>query len=610
MKNKGLIAIVALSSMVMSCDSNLPGKASGPEVSVQVQLLGIAENGEEDRTRSASPREWETVSMPIGDGMLLEMSLEREKSPLRAKVITPLSNGAYFRVIAVKTGTSEYVAHGDFTVNGATSLSSFHVPANETFDFICYSYNSTNFYSIQSFSAERGEDLVDRKLSTGHLVDLLWQKQTVSVGESNPLLTILLEPVMARVKVVLDCSYNGWTVTDVSSVQLSPVATSGQIGLVSGTPSGNAVTGDILWTGMSQGTVIESDPLLVMPKTGELTIKIPKHAITRQNFTENIPTDDATMNASGTFSTTLAAGSSYKLYVKLRVPKWAGSNIYWVKTGEYDNGSGDVGDVGYLTFDPYYVDGNDAPHKGYQGVFFKFGSLVGISPARASFSTSVAVYIPTYVAGPPDAATWKCPAVSPYSSWPPTSAGDSDSDANAAIIPYLDGRAAFNASNNTRSSTFVIDEARNDATMWANKRGDICQFLSKTGAVSGDYRLPTSSELGTVNIGWSGSTPVGGGWVKGGAPGSATGLASGEFDLIGSYLYVENLTMGNVILPASGNRYGNGGGLDFVTTQGLYWSGSANGNLEGRLLYFTEASIGPNGSSERSCAYPVRCVKN
>jgi hypothetical protein len=374
---------------------------------------------------------------------------------------------------------------------------------------------------------------------------------------------------------------------------------------------------------MSQGTVIESDPLLVMPKTGELTIKIPKHAITRQNFTGKIPTDDATMNASGTFSTTLAAGSSYKLYVKLRVPKWAGSNIYWVKTGSYDNGSGDSGDVGYLTFDPYYVDGNDAPHKGYQGVFFKFGSLVGISPAMGStgttlekhyFSNATPVYIPIYDEDyPVTGSTWKSPHTSDYTSahWVETLGGMAENATET--IPYMDG--SYTTMINNRSSTYVSEDARNNASSYQGLRGDICRYLStETGVVSGEYRLPTSYEFGTNGGYWDVSAPVAGGWMKGAAftTDNTAGNAEGTIDLITdkSLGFVFNQTMGNVVFPASGHRNYDSGMLDDVGNSVLYWSSSSNSSTGGYNLRCDGSDLSAGSVYYRSYAFAVRCVVN
>jgi hypothetical protein len=313
----------------------------------------------------------------------------------------------------------------------------------------------------------------------------------------------------------------------------------------------------------------------------------------------------------------LEAGKSYTLRVKLRAPKWAGSNIYWVKTGTYNNGSGDAGDVGYLTFDQHYVNGNDAPHKGYQGVFFKWGSLVGISPAETEvpgspgtmtveFLPTTPVYIPTY--GGVGTSTWKSPNTSSY-----TSAGWGESANVAETIPYLG--ASYGSDTDGRSSIFVSEDARNNAISYQGLRGDICRYLStETGVVSGAYRLPTSYEFGTIEAYWNVSAPVAGGWVKGAAftEDNTAGNAQGTTLITNKGLgFVVNQTMGNVVFPASGYRNYDFGPVYRVGDIVLYWSSSSHNNSTGGYnLRCEDNDMDPGSSYYRSHAFPVRCVMN
>jgi hypothetical protein len=92
------------------------------------------------------------------------------------------------------------------------------------------------------------------------------------------------------------------------------------------------------------------------------------------------PSSQKTVTFSGIYS--LVAGNSYTLRVRMRVAKWAGSNIYW-------NGSA-------MTFDLNGTTTNES----YQGLFFKYRGMVGTSPVGA-FTDSTPIYTvgsstPTY----------------------------------------------------------------------------------------------------------------------------------------------------------------------------------------------------------------------
>ncbi|GHV56431.1 hypothetical protein FACS1894182_02950 [Bacteroidia bacterium] len=141
-----LSAVFGLSISLSSCVRNneIPeGEGSGVLIPLSVKVLGIQEGGSEEITRSGSVKEFpERLVTPLGDGMLLEMSVESDSPQLRAGTTQALEAGTAFRVIAVKSSDKTYVSHGDFTVDGATTVSTFHVPEGGTYDFICFSYHS------------------------------------------------------------------------------------------------------------------------------------------------------------------------------------------------------------------------------------------------------------------------------------------------------------------------------------------------------------------------------------------------------------------------------------------------------------------------------------
>jgi hypothetical protein len=266
---------------------------------------------------------------------------------------------------------------------------------------------------------------------------------------------------------------------------------------------------------------------------------------------------------------------SYTLMVSLKKCVWSRSNIYW--------------DGGKLTF---VTDPNDLSKQGYQGVFFKWGSLVGISPAQTNgsdaYSSSTPVYIPIYVKAAPTSSSWVRNASHGYTD-----------------LPYLD--ASYSSAGTVTWGTdnrLAIDAAQNTDAMYESLRGDICQYLSKTGAVTGSYRLPTYNEI-----------VPGTSWTTGGASSENNSLGNdeGTVDLLNTTnnrVWLKYAAMGDVVFPASGHRTFAGGQLYYVGYRGLYWSGSAMGSTNS---FYMKVLLGnnPQGTGfDRPYGFSVRCVRN
>jgi hypothetical protein len=300
----------------------------------------------------------------------------------------------------------------------------------------------------------------------------------------------------------------------------------------------------------------------------------------------------------------LAGGKRYVLEVSVRRTSWARSNIYWVSTGT---------DTGYMTFDV-----TDEGHQGYQGVFFKWGSLVGISPARVGTSTEYSintpVYVPTYHAADTLASTWIIGSgtTNLYDSWDD--------------IPYLDG-TSYNATPYGIDNTYVIDAARNTTAMHDSLRGDICQYLGKTDPALYGYRLPIQNEMVSGSQAWNTTTPTADGWIKG--DGSfvnrpAAGYADGRADFLATqqdtgYNPAQptngvgvklgaaiNQALG-VVFPAGGVHVGT---LFNVGSVGYNWSCSAISATDAWELLFNGTTVGSQSRGiSRSGAMPVRCIR-
>ena len=278
-------------------------------------------------------------------------------------------------------------------------------------------------------------------------------------------------------------------------------------------------------------------------------------------------------------STGLERGRAYRLYgsvdyyhtgLKFAEPLvWAGSNVYW--------------DGAQLTFDETVVDA-DAGSDLKQGVFFRWGSLVGVSP-----SLFYVTYTPCYVAE--GASSWTI-GNTPYDSIPDF------------LGVHTDGGGQTN--------TFLNDADRNSDTMYLTSRGDICKYLSKTGAVEGNWRMPTGADFNAAGIaarimvGFSTYTFP---WSKFGtyATISDDGV-DGTAVIGGGGIYTVGDT--STRFPASGYR-GYQGTLFSLGSHGINWSCSTidNGTGNAFCLSFAPPSVSPAFIATRSFGFSVRCVR-
>jgi hypothetical protein len=557
-------AALFLSATFFSCDkdNHLPDNpTTGEEVFIQIRTLEIAESNEDDLSRAASLQDSEPEYTPTGDGLFVNMSMEENgEESLRAE--KDLITGAYFRVIAVKTGTSEYVSHGDFRQGGSPTVSTFTVPSNATYDFICLSYNNTTNTLPASFAPTRGDDISTETLS-GDLENLLWQKKTYPVGNTDPSLSFLLNYMAARVRVVVDCEYNEWIITGIAnSMQLSSVALVQSVNLMDGgLIGGSTETKTVTWPTLIEDTEQTSNPFIVVPTASNvtLTVTIPVNVVTRKYPLLPIPT---VAGYTGTFSAKLQVGHSYNLFVKLKAPKFAGSNIYW---------DGDLSS-GKLTFDLY----GETDNQGYQGVFFRWGSLVGISPTAVP-STSTRIYL-----------------------------------ASSTLTYSYD---LINYWNHGVYGTVIYHHA----DRIAEYRGDICRYLGTVHTKLAGYRLPVQGEFGSGGgpNAFSTMVPVGG-WLKGSGTfqtSNGAGNAYGRADLLDASKNNASKVLGsaynrtmNITFPAAGA--GTASELIGIGNNGAYWSSSMGSTFYIAYLAFSgEGAIYTAGGAIDSYIFPVRCVK-
>jgi hypothetical protein len=501
--------------------------------------------------------------------------------------------------------SNAYVDDVEYTVGAGGSItgdSEMQLPAEGDYTFVAYSLNTNGSppaYSaspVGLFSANNDDDPLCGSLAT-HVVE----------GDNN--LTIKMFHQFSKVKV-------NATTAGLSGTPLIGAITTILPGYKAkldiqnaGLVKDAAEDQEIGWPTFSPAVAVTSNERKVYAGGGANTyIKISSVTLGGTVYAGLIPAQFVKM---------LELGKRYTLTLAFTGSQFAGSNIYWKAVASGPQAPG------YLTFDGVGV----TDHQTYQGVYFKWGSLVGVSAAGTvgvAFDSSTKVYNPEYNSG-----------INP--SWNTT---------NSYSDYYLDIPAIQYGLSGTwdKYNTFLVDDARNAPADWNAKTGDICRYISENGyGPGGNYRMPIGYEFGLsdglVDYATAGFTH------KGAATWSTINTIP-EAYADGSYPMVNGGFHDNsgVFFPASGNRIKStvGGDIDgrlvdTVGKSGYYWSGSfletRVQNVAGSLstTYFAcSFSVRDNGVMTGSqgahfqtivssanvttyssvLAFPVRCVKN
>jgi hypothetical protein len=555
--------------------------ALGPPVPVSISLLGISAGDAEDVTRSAAPVEPVTETVTLGDGMLMEMSLAPDPAAeLRADSF-PLANGVKFLLIAVTAAEGEYLSHAEYTMDtsGPVSNDSVTVPWGWNCRFLCVSLNSSE--SPLDYATGLASGQTPQFTGIQGTTDLLyWRSDPMTVTAARTLLVALRHKLHSRIRVRVSTSYNNWKLKAVDNSKISlhyrqQSATLNADGTVTATGSATTAGPVFSWPVLATpDTVHTSNDTVAYLGNASLQIGISQNAFTLNDYGEKqLPTSSGTTYA--VFSgVSLEPGKRYLLRLRVREPMFASSNIYW--------------DGSKLTFDEYMPD--PFTQNKYQGVYFKFGSLVGISPIGSA--TDAIVYIPTYNSVTPSLSTW-----------------DGSSDISNSTFGTYDAISyVSHGTLSERSNRYVSNLSVDTFTV---RRGDICRYLELIGAAPGrpatpaglHWSLPTSAEFGPTNAAWADAA----GWTRTASwtGSTSTDDPSGRSEVIswgGLFGATSNL------FPASGSRL-TGGALSGVGNLCYYWSGSVYTTADnGRILGFNSSNVYPDYNYLRQGGFAVRCV--
>ncbi len=267
----------------------------------------------------------------------------------------------------------------------------------------------------------------------------------------------------------------------------------------------------------------------------------------------------------------------------LRNEKWARSHIVWIEDESKSDG-------GYLTFAVTRGDNGDIPAN-VQGVLFRWGSLVAMSPGSTNYSHSQILYSPaghyTY---------------------------------NWSDVPSFDGATEDYLNDHDYPDDDFVNYNSGTGFDAAADKGDICRYISSKGWVEGNWRMPTASEYsalwnpsnGGANVAWAGSNWIV--WV--GGVGTDNNYANGFRQPESGYFLGAGVTADDnkenpdtgCAFPASGQRdWNTEGTVRIVNSSGYAWSASSYGTTT--TVAHVYVGVVRNNTSNRTNGIPVRCVK-
>jgi uncharacterized protein (TIGR02145 family) len=289
------------------------------------------------------------------------------------------------------------------------------------------------------------------------------------------------------------------------------------------------VTSNIQWS----ADVLPTDWCTISPangsSNGEITVIIAENT----NFTER--SAEIAVTAEGVEAQTATLTQAAVVFAS---GTWAYSNIYLNADGN-------------PTFETY----PDSGKEDYQGIYFRWGSLFGISADDTNATQPYLVFSPNG-----------------YTGTIPTQYGD---------VPY--------------DNVSTTDLSDYDAETGI---GDICRYITTKGWVSGKWRMPTPAEYQTL---------IDAGAEEIGTFDDITGTNADGTTAIGSGYYL-GIGAARRFFPASGFRHN--GTIYFHGRTGQYWTTTPGTNTTSAYKFSLDAdgAIYYNNIMIRTYALSIRCV--
>jgi hypothetical protein len=549
--------VVGLSLFLFSCEKEVSGRGSGRKVAINFTVANEGYGVDQEILKGAGVKDLrpETRVIPLKDNYYMSATLVPEPAEETAfdgsqlRAAAAFTTGQKIRFMAFN-GTTE-VGSAIYTWNGSKFVPDGEPLGVEADNEVMYHFVAYSFFGDPLTEPD------DEDVEAGILPaqDLVWGERNQKVYDNltDRTVPILMKHKFSRVRVKVDASSLGAQVTNVSGVVIAggkkadlTVRTGS---LAASSAAGADLTATVTnWVSVDDGEAMQSGSVLFYPSVTTITLA----AI-------DLEIDDdpvALMNKSVTFSQALAENTSYTVVVDVRTNRWAYSNIYWDQT--LNEGAG------ALTFDRTLV---DVEHQYYNGVLFKWGSLVGISPVGAPVVNNSTPVDMTQIL-----------------TYTPLSGGGWDATKTAASWGGWESISYQQAQSSTYASdeNFLYDLGVNLGAY----TGDICNYIHPY------WRIPNATEA-------SGYTSYGA-LVSDGhfnLDAAGTGLI-----MVGRYYYYP---FGFWFVARTYLREGfspSGGGT--VTNGQFFWTGS-DYYLQNNLASLFGSAL----AYMRAAAFTIRCIK-
>jgi hypothetical protein len=310
------------------------------------------------------------------------------------------------------------------------------------------------------------------------------------------------------------------------------------------------------------------------------------------------------------------AGPSSTLYAQWEEEVWGKSNIYFAPD-EPD------GNIGSLTFSE-----NDPSKSGLQGLYFKWGSLIGVAAGGSNESYDNTIDSGTYLYIP-NVVTGKYYKVRSGLVSKDYSAGttqemneavrayaDKQTDGTWDKIPYVTDVALGGSIESGRGKAPLTEKS--GAATYDKYMGDICKFLSEKKATN-DSRLKRnwvmpksevwSGENRYVRSYWPYSHPSGWSydWVSGYLDNTTP---DGRDKSTACLTYTLAANGETVTFPAAGCRYEASGNVQHsLGNFGYYWSSSVDSSIAYSLFFSASGDMYPANLADWN-AMSLRCVRD
>jgi hypothetical protein len=529
----GLAAIIGLIFLLDACTTDEAGIAQyGEPVTIRFSASeqAIAPVEEIDNLKSADAN---STEVRISKDLVINTTVAADINWMRLMPTTINNNARVLLIVYSEDNT--YLMHNVYSYNASTKRlvgPDITLTAGITYHFYAYSHNDYSYIPTLEYLSETGTD----PSAEGERV--LYGKTTVQITNTNQVVNLALLPVVTDVKYTIR-QYGGNNLLFSNCEPLVPTYDR-FIHTDTGAVKSAYTNRELRYNGnfTTEASQLTSGGEIYLLVNNDSVHRIIIDKLTIRDQISSTIKD--VVNVPIVFNRPLLAGYKYTIYINVIYkpePSFAASNIYWSDERQC------------LTFDAEIKGDNQL----YQGVFFKFGSLVGISPAGAQPEPS-ALYVP-------DADTFAIEPVSRFTAY--------------VGIPY------------TNTGDIVAD--------YDNYKGDICRYISSKGyGPAGNWVTPVISMFdGDSNYTFS-NLP----WDT-----DFTSIATNGTKVISNYTTYK----GTTIFPASGLRTAAGAQMAF-SGFGNYWSGSVYDGTNGCYLYFTGGNAYPHYNSFRSYGFPVRCV--